>query len=144
VPMSLDRFKVPLATVSPRETVEQAARTMRDRNVGCLVVQEGGRFAGIVTDRDLVVRVLAEGIDPSTACVGDFVTYDAITASIHEGLETAAERMRLHGIRRLPIIDDHGDAVGIVTADDLLVLLGKELSGVCESIQNHSDSTDSR
>jgi CBS domain-containing protein len=142
--MSLARFKVPLATVSPRETVELAARTMRDRGVGCLLVQDGGRFAGIVTDRDLVIRVLAEGIDPTSARVADFVTYGAITASIHEDLETAADRMRLHGIRRLPILDDDGRAVGIVTADDLLMLLGRELSSVCESIQNRSDSTDSR
>ncbi|MGD0676325.1 MAG: CBS domain-containing protein [Polyangiaceae bacterium] len=142
--MSLARFKVPLATISPQETVEQAARIMRDRGVGSLVVRDAGHLAGIITDRDLVVRVLAEGVDPTSARVGNFVTYGAITASVHEDLETAAERMRLHGIRRLPIVDDQGDAVGIVTADDLLVLLGRELSNVCDSIENRSDSSESR
>jgi CBS domain-containing protein len=133
-----------VATVSPQETVEWAARTMRDRAVGCLIVQESGHLAGIVTDRDLVVRVLAEGIDATSARVGDFATYDAITVSVHEGLETAAERMREHGIRRLPVVDDQGQVVGIVTADDLFVLLGRELSSVCEGIQNQSDASESR
>ena len=117
---------------------------MRDRAVGCLIVQESGHLAGIVTDRDLVVRVLAEGIDATSARVGDFATYDAITVSVHEGLETAAERMREHGIRRLPVVDDQGQVVGIVTADDLFVLLGRELSSVCEGIQNQSDASESR
>jgi CBS domain-containing protein len=142
--MSLARFKAPLATTSPDETVEQAARTMRDRGVGCLIVRDGRRLAGIVTDRDLVVRVLAEGINPTSARVGEYVTYGPVTVSIHDGIETVAERMRFHGVRRLPIVDESGEAIGIVTADDLLVLLGKELAGVCETIENRSDAGESR
>jgi CBS domain-containing protein len=99
---------------------------------------------GIVTDRDLVLRVLAEGHDPTTALVGEFVTYDPITVSVHDGIETVADRMRRHGIRRLPLVDDQGEAVGIVTADDLLVLLGGEIAAICEGIENRADATDSR
>jgi CBS domain-containing protein len=102
--MSLSRFKTPLVTVPHDASVAQAARVLGDRGVGCLIVTRG-RDRAIVTDRDLVVRVLAEGVDPS-APVGDFVTYDPITVSIHEGIETASERMRLRGIRRLPIVDE--------------------------------------
>jgi CBS domain-containing protein len=126
------------------DSVEKAARTMRDRHVGCVVVTRHGKPAGIVTDRDLVMRVVAEGRDPSTAKLGEFVTYDPVTVYVHEGLETAVERMRVHGVRRLPIIDEDGVAVGIVTADDILVLLGGEIAAVCEGIANRADADDSR
>ena len=142
--MSLDRFKAPLATVGTADTVEAAARVMRDRGVGCLVVTRDRHPIGIVTDRDLVVRVMAEGIDPAQARVGDFVTFDPITASLDEGIETVVQRMRKHGVRRVPIVDASGEAVGIVTADDLLVLLGGEIAAVCEGIENRSDATDAR
>jgi CBS domain-containing protein len=141
--MSLARFKTPLATISADDTVERAARKMRERGVGSLLVTRDGRPSGIVTDRDLVLRVLAEGIDPA-ARVGGFATYEPVTVSVDDGIETAVQRMRVHGVRRLPIVDERGQVVGIVTADDLLVLLGGELAAVCECIENRSDSTDSR
>ena len=141
--MSLARFTRPIATADARESVEQVARAMRDRGVGCVVITREGHPLGIVTDRDLVVRVLADGIEAS-APVGDFTTFGPQTVSIHDTIETASACMRAHGIRRLPIVDDAGCAVGIVTADDLLVLLGRGLADVCEGIENRSDATDSR
>ncbi len=142
--MSLARFKVPLATTTLEETVEQAARTMRNRHLGCLVVTRHGRPMGLITDRDLVVRVMAEGRDPTTSKVGEFVTYDPVTVCVRDGIETAAEQMRKHGVRRLPLVDEEGLAVGIVTADDLLVLLGGEMAAICEGIDNRADAGDSR
>ena len=142
--MALARFKAPLVTASVEDSVEKAARAMRDRHVGCLVITRQGRPAGIVTDRDLVVRVLAQGRDPKTAQLGEFVTFDPITVALQDGIETAVERMRRHGVRRLPLVDEQGLAVGIVTADDLLVLLGGEISAVCEGIDNRADAEDSR
>lgn len=142
--MTLARFKRPLATASVEDTVEKAARTMRDRRVGCVLVLRQGRPAGVVTDRDLVLRVVAEGRDPSQATLGEFVSYDPVTVCLHDGIDTAVERMRVHGIRRLPVVDDDGVAVGIVTADDLLVLLGSEMAAVCEGIANAADSDESR
>jgi CBS domain-containing protein len=142
--MTLSRFNAPLATATVEETVEQAAVIMRDRHVGCLVVTRRGRPAGIVTDRDLVLRVLAEGLDPSTVRLGEFVTFDPITISVRDSIDTAAERMRKHGVRRLPIVDEEGVAVGIVTADDLLMLLGHQIGAVCEAIENRTDADESR
>jgi CBS domain-containing protein len=142
--MTLDQFRTPLATAAAEDTVEKAALIMRDRHVGCLVVTRDGRPTGIVTDRDLVLRVLAEGLDASTARLGEFVTFDPITISAREGLETASERMRKHGIRRMPIVDDQGVAVGIVTADDLLMLLGRQIGAVCEAIENRADADESK
>ena len=141
--MSLSRFKRPVVTIGANETIQRAAGMMRDEGVGCLVVVERGRPFGIVTDRDLVVRGLAQGCDPS-AMVGDCTTYGPLTASVHESIETVAGRMKLHGVRRLPILDDAGSAVGIVTADDLLMLLGRGLADVCQTIENRSDATDSQ
>jgi len=142
--MSLDGFRVPVITAAADDTVESAARMMRERGVGCLIVTREGHPVGIVTDRDLVIRVLAEGRDGTSARLGDFVTYDPFTASVHDSIESVAERMRRHGVRRIPVVDDDGKAVGIVTADDLLTLLGREIAAVCEGIENRSDSTDSR
>lgn len=142
--MTLARFRAPLVTAEAEDTVEKSARTMRDRHIGCLVLLRLGRPVGVVTDRDLVVRVIAQGRDPAISKTGEFVTYDPITVSVHDGIETAVERMRRHGVRRLPIVDDEGLAVGIVTADDLLILLGGEIAAVCEGIDNRSDAEDSR
>jgi CBS domain-containing protein len=141
--MSLARFKRPLATAEANETAEHAACTMRDQGVGCLVITERGRPLGIVTDRDLVVRLVAEGLDASLP-VGEFTTYDPLTVNVRDSIETVSACMRTHGVRRIPIVDDDGSAVGIVTADDLLMLLGRGLADVCESIENRSDATDSR
>jgi CBS domain-containing protein len=142
--MSLDRYKTQLVTTAIHDTVQAAARTMRDYGVGCLVVLQDGHPIGLLTDRDLVLRVLAAGTDPSSLHVSDVVTYAPITVSVQDGIETAVERMRVHGVRRLPLVDERGEAVGIVTADDLLVLLGAEIAAVCEGIENRSDATDSR
>jgi CBS domain-containing protein len=135
---------MPLATAATTDTVETAACIMRDRGVGSLVVLRDGHPRGIVTDRDLVLRVLAQGRHPGSVRLEEVVTYDPITVSVHDGIETAVERMRLHGVRRLPVVDERGDAVGIVTADDLLVLLGAEIAAICEGIENRSDATESR
>ncbi len=140
--MSLERFRRPLATADAADSVKRVACAMRDQGVGCLVVTKNGHPLGIVTDRDLVVRVLAEGGDASGS-VGDCTTFGPLTVTVHDTIETAAARMRTHGVRRLPIVDDSGRAVGIVTSDDLLVMLGRSLADVCEGIENRSDATDS-
>ncbi len=140
-PMSLSQFTRRVVTASAHETVERAACIMRDEGVGCLVVTSEGRPHGIVTDRDLVLRVLAEGLDASTP-VGDFTTYGPFTVSVHDTMETASNRMREHGVRRLPIVDDTGKVVGVVTADDLLMAYGRGMANVCEGIENRTDSVE--
>lgn len=142
--MTLERFKAPLSTIDESQTLVEAAKRMRDGRVGSLVVVRSGRPIGIVTDRDIVVRAVAEGHDPSNTRIGDYVTYDPVTVFVHEGIETASQRMRRHGVRRLPIVDVDGIAVGMVTADDLLVLLGGEMAAVCEGIEHAADADDSR
>jgi CBS domain-containing protein len=142
--MSLAQFRKEVVTVSENDTVDCAARMMRDRGVGCLIVLREGRPLGIVTDRDLVVRVMAEGLDPTAHPLVRFMNYDPVTLATSESIETAARRMRTRKVRRLPLVDERGQAVGIVTADDLLGLLGREIANICAGIEEAVDSAESR
>jgi CBS domain-containing protein len=107
---------------------------MRDQHVGNLVVvdeRELGRVPiGIVTDRDLVLEVLATGRDAHTAKVSDVMTRDPVTIEDTMDVEHGLERMRKHGIRRLPVVDRSGSLVGILTLDDVLELLEEQVSGL--------------
>jgi len=131
-----DVVKKPVATVGPGFTVCDAARLMVERNVGALVIIDPvSRPVGIVTDRDLVV-LLAEGVDPRKDTIGCFVGQMLRTASVGEGIRDVTERMHKHGIRRLPVVDAEGQLAGIVSFDDILLLLGKEMGDIAEAIEN--------
>ena len=142
--MSLAPFKQRVIAVDADVVVRVAARAMRDHRVGALVVTREGRPIGIVTDRDLIVRAIAGGCEVDEAPLSEFVTYDPITVHERDGVATAVDRMQAHGVRRLPIVDDDGKVVGIVTADDLLAELGGQLGQLCDGIGNNSDASDSR
>lgn len=140
----LSRFERDVVTAELDETVLAAARRMREARVGCIVVVRDGRPMGMLTDRDLVLRVVAEGLDPAATPVSKVATYEATTLSRHDGFETAVRLMKQHGVRRLPIVDDEGRVCGIVTADDLIGLLGSELALLGEAIEGNVDGTESR
>jgi CBS domain-containing protein len=113
------------------ESVQGAALLMRKHHVGDLVVVEepdGGRIpVGIVTDRDIVVSVIALGLDPLGLQVGDIMTDDLLTAAEQDDVYLTIERMRLRGIRRVPVVTESGTLSGIVSADDLLTFLAEEM-----------------
>jgi CBS domain-containing protein len=123
-------------TAEPGETVRTAAQRMDARNVGALVVKDpAGRPIGIVTDRDLTVRVLAVGLDPDQTLVRDAWTPSPATIRQDLTVEEALSRMRSRGVRRLPLVDDEGLLVGIVTLHDILGLIVEEfweLGGLLE------------
>ena len=112
-------------------TVEEAAHIMRQQHVGDLVVVEadhGRRIpAGIVTDRDIVISVVATKLDPKVFTLGDLLTRNLVTAREDEGVFECIQHMRRKGVRRMPIVDQEGSLVGIVSVDDLVQLLGEEL-----------------
>jgi CBS domain-containing protein len=114
------------------ESVVEAARLMRQHHVGDLVVveeREGRRVpVGIVTDRDLVLEVLAAEIDPNKLTAGDVMSDELVTAREEDSLFDTIERLRAHGIRRLPVVDREGSLVGILTVDDLIELLAEIVS----------------
>lgn len=114
--------------------VLEVAQLMRNHHVGDLVVGEKreGRLApvGVVTDRDLVVKVLAEGVAPQTLTAGDLMTRIVVTAPESASVHEAIERMRAEGIRRLPVVGAGGVLVGLLAADDITEFLAEELTGV--------------
>ncbi|HEX8954519.1 MAG TPA: CBS domain-containing protein [Polyangia bacterium] len=131
--MSLERFtRRELVTIGPDRPAEEAARLMRAKHVGAVIVVEDGQPVGIVTDRDLVVRLLADW-SPGTP-VRAVMTRDIVVARIDDAIDFAFYTMRQHGIRRLPIVNGEGALIGLVSVDDLLVLLGGEVSSIVEAV----------
>jgi CBS domain-containing protein len=103
---------------SESDTVEQAAKAMRDNDVGDVVVTSNGRLAGILTDRDVVIRAVADGADPAETTIGQIVTDDVVTAGPDESVGDLASRMADAWVRRIPVVE--GDqVVGIVSLGDL-------------------------
>ena len=105
---------------------------MSDHNVGALVVTrdlEGVRVpVGLITDRDIVIEVLGEGVDVGTVLVGDIMSDELLTAGEGDDLWGSLQRMRSAGVRRLPVVDTRGALQGIVTVDDVIELLADELT----------------
>ncbi|WP_280588265.1 CBS domain-containing protein [Halorubrum sp. Boch-26] len=112
-------------TAAPETSVAELAATMDEESVGSVVIANGGTPVGIVTDRDLAVRVLAAERDPAEQTAEDVMTDELCTAEADTGFYEATSLMADHGIRRLPICE--GDTlVGIITADDVTELLADE------------------
>lgn len=113
-----------VATCGPQSSIVEAAETMRAMHAGDLVVvreEAGVRVpAGILTDRDIVLAVVSSDAPPSTLYAGDVMSAPVVVAHGTDDIALLAKRMRLHGVRRLPVVGDDGALVGIVTLDDLL------------------------
>jgi len=129
------------------ETVQGAALLMRKNHVGDLVVVEqpnGERIpVGIITDRDIVVSVIALGLDPASLLVGDIMSDDLLTAAEEDDVYETIERMRLRGIRRVPVVNNKGGLTGIVSVDDLLEFLAEEM-GELSRISSHQQAHEKR
>ncbi len=114
------------------DSILEAARIMRQWHVGCLIVVEqddrGVRPVGIVTDRDLVIEVLAANLEPDAVTVGDLIGTELLTARERDGLWETLRRMQSRGVRRIPVVDADGYLAGILTQDDVLEILVGELS----------------
>ncbi len=106
-------------TCMPESTLQEVASKMREINVGSIPICEEGRLVGIVTDRDIVVRGLAEQI-PSDAAISEILSAEVITGTVELTIEEAADLMALHKIRRLPIVSDER-VIGIVSLGDLAI-----------------------
>ena len=107
-------------TIDANAPVMDAARLMREADVGPVVVTDGGKVAGIVTDRDVTVRAVAEGRDPSSTPVREICSSDLATVSPDDAVGDAVRLMRERDVRRLPVVDG-GKPVGIVAIGDLAV-----------------------
>lgn len=118
-----------VATIHPDAGIEAAAQMMREAHVGDLVVvsQSGASTVpvGMLTDRDIVIEVIAEGVDASSLRVADIMSADVVTVREDNGLEFALRAMRTNGVRRLPVIDHNGALVGIVSLDEIVQYLAR-------------------
>jgi CBS domain-containing protein len=125
--------------VAPRKaSVLEAAKLMRQYHVGDIVVTDeiGGRRVpvGIVTDRDIVLEVLAQELDATSLTVGDIMTGDLISVRENEGVFQTIQLMRAKGARRAPVVNGDGILAGIVSVDDLVELLAQELGELAKLI----------
>jgi CBS domain-containing protein len=127
-----------IATIEASASIQTAATTMAEQRVGCLMVNEDGRFAGIVTDRDVALRTIREGLDPQQVSIGEITARDVVV--IHEGrpVRIAVGLMRKHGLRRMPVGNQKGEIIGLVTWDDLVGLIAGELADVAGTIAAQS------
>ena len=122
----------------PATTITEAARLMRRKHVGDIVVvedPEGDRIpVDVVTDRDIVVEVLANELDPARTTVTNIMRTPVIIADDGEDTAQAIERMRMHGVRRIPVVSTGGALVGIVTLDDLLKVFAADVGALLEIV----------
>ncbi len=120
--------------------LEDAVRLMRKHHVGDLVVVEerdGARYpVGIVTDRDIVVRVIGLGLPLEEFSIEDVMTHDLATALESDPVPETLRRMREKGVRRLPIVNENNQLTGILTADDMINMLAEDISNLAQLIRN--------
>ena len=127
--MSLERFcRKPLVTVAPDETVHHAAQQMSHKHAGSVIVVDPARRPiGLLTDRDIVTRVVSPGLDATKMPVREVMSENVGVAREDALIDEVALQMRQKGVRRMPVVDREGKAIGMVTLDDLLVLFSSEL-----------------
>lgn len=126
-----------VAVVEPDASALAAARLMRLHHIGALVVvdaKEKTRPVGILTDRDLVLALMAEGLDPAVFTVGDIMSVELVLANAEMDAMDAVQLMRANRLRRLIIVDDAGQLSGIVTMEDVLELLTRELANLAAGV----------
>ena len=121
-----------VVTATRETNISEAAQLMRDKHVGSLIIVEERdncmEPVGILTDRDIVIEVLAEKVDPEAVSVGDIMTSAVLKVCEHDSILDVAQRMRARGVRRVPVISNQCALVGILAQDDILKLLSEELS----------------
>ena len=116
------------ATVEPGTTAQEAARLMKSKDVGSLPVVEGDRLVGMITDRDLAIRLVGEGKSVDTP-VGQLASKDVVTIDPQQEVEEAARLMAEHQLRRLPVCEEDGKLVGILAQADVAQIGHDALTG---------------
>ncbi|MGA7540550.1 MAG: CBS domain-containing protein [Steroidobacteraceae bacterium] len=127
----------------PDASALHAARLMRQHHVGDVVVVENTDTdptpIGVVTDRDIVIEVLGKELDPARVTLRQIMRTPAVIASTSEGIAQAIERMKTHGVRRIPVVDETSKLVGILCLDDLLKRLAADAVALAEVIAREQD-----
>lgn len=116
-------------SVTPQTPVIEAAGLMRVHDIGVVPVLENGRVVGMLTDRDIVLQVVADGDDPRTTTVGEVMSQGSVTVQEEQSIDEAVELMEKYQVRRLPVLAADGKLIGIVSLGDLAVDVHAGLSG---------------
>ena len=122
-----------VVTIPRQASAEDAARLMRSNYVGSVVVVDSPDTRipiGILTDRDVAVNIVAQGMMPAQTLVGSVMSSPVVTVSEDDGLLSALDKMSSHGVRRAPVVDRNGRLTGLVSVDDLMTLLAREFAKV--------------
>jgi CBS domain-containing protein len=127
-----------VTTMEATATLEKAAEVMRAQAIGDVVVAENDQVLGLVTDRDIVVRAVAEGLDPTATTLGAVVSRDVITVTPDDSMHTAALLMRDRAVRRLLVLTENGSLAGILSIGDLAAEIDPEsvLGGISDATPN--------
>ncbi len=129
-------------TAQPGEDLTVVARRMREEHVGYVIVVEpsasgsGARPIGVLTDRDLVMEVLAQEVDPRALTAGDVMNTQPITVGETDSVRSALQTMHRSGVRRLPVVDSRGELTGVLSLDDVIDNLASEIQEVAGAIRN--------
>jgi len=129
-----------VVSVKPDATIRFVAGLMREKNIGCVVVTDDHRPVGIVTDRDIALRSASLCDEPDLALIESIMTRDLRTIRKDTGIFDAIQEMKTSGVRRMPIIDSGGRLVGLLTVDDLIRLLAREMADIARIIGKESPS----
>lgn len=133
--MSLMNFcRKSLVRISADASIVEACRLMEQKNVGCLIAEREGKLCGIVTDRDIALRVAGAQKNPQETSVLEIMTPDPIRISVDKDLHHLTSLMHTYHVRRVPIVNGYDTAVGIVTLDDLIAHMGSEMSEIGKAI----------
>ena len=133
-----------VVTIEAGASLREAALLMRNRHVGALIVVDTGQGAprpiGLVTDRDIVVAVVAvPGARPEGIRVGDVLTREPVVVHEDDGVFAAVQTMRQHGVRRLPVVTADGKLCGILTSDDVVKLVATELGSLSTALRRSGE-----
>ncbi len=125
----------------PDEKLASIAKKMKDRDIGAVPVCKDDKLLGMVTDRDIVIRTLAVGADPSAASARQVMSSEPVSCRETESVEDAVHLMEQKRIRRLPVMDSKGHLVGMLSLDDIAIHASHELSGEALEALSFSDKT---
>jgi CBS domain-containing protein len=126
-------FAKPVVTTGPRTPLRTAASLMREHNIGALVVAERDRPVGIITDRDIAIAMCERGFTPDEP-VQQVMACPVETLREEDGIYDATQKMMQLGVRRLPVVDEMGRLQGLVSLDDLLLMLSRALNNLGEGV----------
>ena len=130
----LSLCKRPVVKASPDQNIIVACRLLKENNVGCIVIEKNDQLCGIVTDRDIVLKVTAEGKDPRVTRIEDIMTPNPVRASTTNSVQELTALMHAFHVRRVPVVNKVNKTAGIISFDDVISLFGSELYDLSKSV----------